>query len=116
MEGVDDRAIIAKILSVFSRNMPLSLLQELFAHDVVCYMDRMRFRVGRNGLETWFRYMHAIMCERRISVDIDNDRIETLGPGRYHVSGAVRTRQNRNKTFCRGLSHQRGTSYHRLVD
>ena len=101
MEGVDDRTIIARVLSVFARNMPVSLLQELFAHDVVLHMDRLRLNVGRNGLETWFRYMHAIMCERQMSVDIDNDTIEMLEPGHYHVSGVLRTRRQNGRTEAR---------------
>ena len=36
----------------------------------------------RNGLGTWFRYMHATMRERQISVDVDIGRIETTGPNR----------------------------------
>jgi hypothetical protein len=92
METNDDQRIIASILDVFAGKMPVSLLEQIAAQDVVCYMDRLRFNIGRTGLGTWFRYMHATMRERQISVDIDIGRIERIGPGRYNVGGALVTR------------------------
>jgi hypothetical protein len=101
MDADNGPRIIASILDVFARKMPVSLLEQLFDQDAVGYMDRVRVNVGRNGLETWFRYMHARMRERQISIDIDIGRIEMIGPGRYDVSGAVVTRHQNGRIETR---------------
>ena len=92
MNPDDGRRTIARILEVFSGKMPLSLLDQLADQDVVCYMDRVRLNAGRGGLGAWFSYIHAIVRERQMSVDVDVQSIEAIGPGLYHVSGEVMTR------------------------
>ncbi len=101
METDDGQRIIASILDVFAGKMPVSLLGQVASQDVVCNMDRVRLNVGRNGLGTWFRYMHATMRERQISVDIDIGKIEMIGPGRYNVSGALVTRHQNGRIETR---------------
>lgn len=101
MEVDDGQRIIASILDVFAGKMPVSLLEQIAAQDLVCYMDRVRLNIGRNGLRTWFRYMHATMRERRISVDVDIGSIEMIGTGRYNVSGALVTRHQNGRIETR---------------
>jgi len=101
METNDGQRIIANILDVFAGKIPVSLLEQIAAQDLVCYMDRVRFKLGRNGLGTWFRYMHATMRERQISVDVDIGRIEMVGPGRYNVSGALVTKHQNGRIETR---------------
>ncbi len=98
METDNGQRIIASILDIFAGKKPLSLLQQVAAQDLVCYMDRARYKLGRNGLRTWFRYMHATMRERRISVDIEIGRIEKTEPGRYNVSGTLVTIHHNGNT------------------
>ena len=101
METDDGQRIIANILDVFAGKIPVSLLEQIAAQDLVCYMDRARYKLGRNGLRTWFRYMHATMRERQISVDVDIGRIEMVGPGRYNVSGALVTKHQNGRIETR---------------
>lgn len=103
--GADDRQrIITSILGIFAGKIPLSLLEQIAAQDVVCDMDRVRLNIGRSGLKTWFRYMHAKMRERQISVDIDISEIEEGEPGRYDVSGTLLTKHQNGKMETNGFA------------
>ena len=54
-------------------------------------MDRVRLNLKRDGLRTWFRYLHATMRRRGVAVDVDIGGIEEVG-GRHHVRGTVTAR------------------------
>lgn len=98
MDADDDHRTITTILALAAGELPLSLLEQVTTEDVVCHMDRVTLNVGRSGLRTWFRYMHATTRKRRISIEIDIDSIEMIEPGRYDVSGTVATTHQNGRT------------------
>ena len=101
METDRDRRIIASLLDVFAARKAVALLDTLVADDLVCHMDRVSLRLKREGLRTWFQYMHATMRRRRIVVDVNIGRIDEAGSGRYDVRGTVVARRRDNTAESR---------------
>jgi len=87
----ESERLVASILGVFSRKAPLAILDQLVARNVFCEMDRVRVNMGRDGLKTWFRYMHRKMRIREIAVDIQTDTITPVGSGRFDVNGSAQS-------------------------
>jgi hypothetical protein len=89
MPNDESERLIANILGVFSRTAPVTNLEQLAARNVYCKMDRLRLNMGRDGLQTWFHYMHKKMRIRDCSVDIQIDTIAAIGSGQYDVCGSA---------------------------